>query len=208
MKNFLAIIFLQCLTLQYSYGIIKQNKNLLPIAKWGEVLERPSPWSYGGVFGINFITDGFVFNFSPMLTYRAGNKVFLGVSSGLSYFQQKYSYFNLNNLATEKFTLKTTYFDNSVFMRWFALGLIFIQAEPGIVNFDDVTSYRFDLQQNKVIVDRTRKTIPYVQMGGGFVVPFGNEKFLIIRCMYDVLQNKESPYYGLPIIRGGINIGI
>jgi hypothetical protein len=210
MKKYFLIFSFLIATLSQSFAIghIKENKNLLATKKWGEVLERPSPWSYGGIFGINFIQDGFVFNFSPMLTYRAGNKVFLGLSSGISYYQQKYKYFNLNTQLYDKFTLKTTYYDNSLFLRWFALGLIFIQAEPGIVTFDDVAGYRFDAGLDKVIVDSKRKTIPYVQMGGGFVIPFGEEKFLIIRCMYDVLQNKESPYYGLPIIRGGINIGI
>jgi hypothetical protein len=208
-KILFAISIFICFTISASaIGSIHPNKNLLPIKKWGEVLERPSKWSYGGVFGLNFIQDGFVFNFSPMVTYRASNRVFLGVSSGLSYFQQKAKVFNNNTMAYENFTLRNTYYDNSIFLRWFAVGLTFIQIEPGIVNFRDIYGYHYDYSLNKVVIDGERKTIPYVQLGAGFVVPFGNEKFFIMRCMYDALQLEDSPYKGLPIIRGGINIGI
>jgi hypothetical protein len=208
-KKIVTIFILMLMQLHvFSFGISTKNIRLLPHHKWGEILERPSRWSYGGVFGLNFIQDGFLFAVSPTLTFRAHQRVFLGISGGFNYMQQKERYYNTNLATYEKYTLQSTYYDNSFFMRWFCAGLKFIQIEPGFVNFKNITRFQFDPLADKVVVEYTRKTIPYLQCGAGFVVPFADEKFIIIRCMYDVLQNKESPYYGLPIIRGGINIGI
>jgi hypothetical protein len=208
MKKFI-FIFLLCIAHQYMQAIsIADNKNLLPTAKWGEWLERPSPWSYGGLFGLNFVRDGFVFSVQSMVTYKVSGGLYIGASVGFSYVQQKENIFNTNKQAYEKFTISGTYYDYSIFSRWFFHGLKFIQIEPGYVNFKQIDNFRFDAVQNKVIIESQRKNIPYIQAGAGFVVPFAEEKFFIMRVMYDVLQNKESPYYGLPVIRGGVNIGI
>jgi hypothetical protein len=201
----LAIILLLNLS-TYAIGLKAENVSK---ALWGEALERPSKWSYGGTFGLNFIDKrGFLFQAGATLTYRAGNRVFLGVSSAFSYVYQSVEYQNLLTTNRDYFDYNSTYYDNSIFMRWFAIGLTFIQIEPGIVNYKDLIDYQYDYNQNKMIINASRKTVPYVQCGAGFVVPFGNEKFFIMRCMYDVLQHKDSPYLGLPIIRGGVNIGI
>ncbi len=174
---------------------------------WGEFLERPSPWSYGGMFGLNFIKDGYVFNFQPFISYRAANRLFLGYSSGFSYVQQKIAYTKSNGEVL-KDNYKGFYFDNSIFMRWFFHGLKFIQLEPGIVNFKNLEFFKYDPAANNLVLTYKWYQVPYVQVGGGFVVPLSGDNFIIIRAMYDVLQLENSPYKGLPVIRGGINIGI
>ncbi len=205
----IILLFLYLAKFQNAFclGII-QNNNLLSSKKWGEFLEAASPWRYGGSFGMNFIRDGYTAYFAPSVSYRAGGSVFLGVSSGLSFASQKVEAFNLSTQTYEKLKLQSLYFDNSIFMRWFCWGLKFIQIEPGIVSFQNIERYYWNTSINNFTIEKKWKNVPYIQAGAGFIIPFAENKFIIIRTMYDVLQNKESPYYGLPIIRGGINIGI
>jgi hypothetical protein len=183
------------------------TKNTLK-SNWGEFLERPSRWSYGGMFGLNFFQDGFIFNIMPMLTYRAHNRVYIGLSAGASYVGQRVPFFNPNSNANEKFLYQSYYFDYSIFARWFLYKLWFVQAEPGYVSFKRLDKYQFNPTANKMDISTTWLNVPYIQAGLGFVRPINDNNFFILRVMYDVLQKEDSPYKGLPVIRGGVNIGL
>jgi hypothetical protein len=211
MKKYAIVVALLFCFVQNSNALIKNSltqKNYLQTKKWGEFLERESPWSFGGMFGLNFIPKGYSFSMFPMLTYKARDRWFLGVSSGAYFISQVEELYNPNKAALEDVRFNSFYFDNSVFARFFFARLLFLQAEPGIVSFENFESVYFDNSTNAFKIEKKWKTVPYVQMGGGVIIPFSEKSYMIIRCLYDVLQKEDSPYKGLPIIRGGFNIGI
>jgi hypothetical protein len=181
----------------YSFGLSSK--------KWGEELEKPSPWFYGLGFGVNFFPDGLIGQSSGMVAYRLNRKSFLAINPSISYLYQRIDVLNTTIGREEIYHYQSAYYDVSLSYRLFFYKRIFLQVEPGIVNYKDLEGVYFDPIANKATEKASRLTVPYALAGLGFLAPVGEKSFFVMRVQYDVLGKENSPYKGYPVIRGGIN---
>ena len=95
-------------------------------------------------------------------------------------------------------------------MRLFIAGPLFLHAEPGLNFYKTLKNpdFVYDQTTGKLVEQTQRDIIPSLLTGAGFAIPLGGSAAFVIYGMYDVLQNPQSPYYGLPIIRGGFAFGM
>lgn len=172
---------------------------------WGEFLEKPSRWFYGLGFGVNFVPNGFSLNSGGTVAYRIKRKTFVGVNPNFSFLFQRLPYENTNAGTKDYYLYTSTYLESSVYLRHFFRRRVFMQLEPGIINYKSLDNIYFDPNLGNVVEFSERITAPYGLAGLGYLAPIGENSFFVIRCQYDVLGKDESPYKGLPVIRGGIN---
>jgi hypothetical protein len=199
MRKISILIFLLIIFHGEVYGLGSSDK------KWGEQLEKPSPWFYGMGFGVNFVPDGFIMNSSGMLAYRINKKTFIGLNPSFSFLLQRLEFYNPILNKDDNYVYTSTYYESSLYLRKKLYRRIFFQLEPGVVNYKDLDNIYFNNSTNKIDEISKRKTVPFGLAGLGYLAPVGENSFFVIRFQYDVYGHKDSPYKGLPIIRGGIN---
>jgi hypothetical protein len=174
----------------------------------------PQRLIYGGDFGLDFIKRddvtkdrGFNFGVSGLLGYRFGQRLMLGTSFGYNYLFTEIEYRNLRNSDVfEKIDIKSKAYDIAIVGRYFLSRNFFITAQPRMNYWSDWTTkpdynegvYKFTAKKMEVFSCLT---------GIGIVLPLGENAAFIMQGLYDVVQDTNSPYNNLPMIRGGINIG-
>jgi hypothetical protein len=170
----------------------------------------PERVMFGGNLGMNFVKRGYQFYISPIIGYRITDRFHMGFDLGYSYYQEKFDYTNSITLENETYRYIESSYNTDLFARLFLLRPIFLQVQPGVL-FDksfEEPNFSYDRSTGKLVENTKRIMIPTGLVGAGFVIPFEETAALIIQGLYDVLQNPLSPYYGLPIIRGGFTIGL
>jgi len=53
-----------------------------------------------------------------------------------------------------------------------------------------------------------REWIPSLLLGGGYSSSMGRNSAFYLSILYDVVQNPNSQYYGIPVIRAGFGFGL
>jgi hypothetical protein len=122
------------------------------------------------------------------------------------YEQQKISAIN-NAGATQYYKYEASNYSTSLFLMYFILGRNFIRLEPG-ASYTKVPTITFNPSTSKFAETSKRVIVPSVLVGLGHAFPIGENNIFVIRVMYDVLQDKNSPYSKLPFVRGGFNFGL
>lgn len=153
----------------------------------------------GGALGMAFGDYTFV-NVSPMIGYRFSRLFAAGVNINAQYSSGKsYGYDNAV-LSRNKYTM----FGGGLWGRFYPLDMIFIHAQPEYNYISaKITEYEPDRREYK-----DRYGAPSLLLGGGYSQPVGGNSAITIMVLYDVLQDKNTPYLNRPIISGGVNIGL
>lgn len=145
----------------------------------------------GGNFGLTFGTVTNI-EIAPQVGYLLKPNWSAGLGIRYSYYQDNY-YVP---------PYKTNIYGGLLFSRYVIYKGLFLEGDFEANNFD---VYEVDPYGNY----RThRQWVPSFLMGGGYSQSMGGNSAFFISVLYDVLQNRYSPYYGVPVIRVGFGFGL
>lgn len=140
----------------------------------------------GGNFGLQFGTTTVV-NLSPQVGYRVTDKFVPGI--GITYI-----YYNYRNPYTNS-RYETSIYGGSVFGKYFFTDNLFAHAE-----YEELNLEGYDIYLNKY----SRIWVPSLFVGGGYNQPLGQRGFIQLLLLFEVLQDRNSPYYrNNPVVRIG-----
>jgi len=155
----------------------------------------------GGNGGLSFGSVTYI-EVSPLLGYRATDRLSVGIQPSFTYIKYKlYDYYgNYTGKKEESF-----YYGGGVYTRFYVLDNVFAHAQYEMNNFEV-------LEPNNPIYptafEKKRITIPSLLLGAGYSQRVGENSACTISVLYDVIQNVYSPYYNRPVIRAGFGIGL
>ena len=140
----------------------------------------------GGNFGLQFGSTTVV-NVSPQIGYRVTERFIPGI--GVTYI-----YYNYRNPYTNS-RYESSIYGGSIFAKYFFTPNFFGHAEYEELNLDG-----YDIYLNTY----SRLWVPSLFIGGGYNYPLGRRGFVQLLALFEVLQDRNSPYYrNNPIIRIG-----
>jgi hypothetical protein len=153
-----------------------------PKAKWTDRLIT------GGGLGLQF-GDYTYIQIAPILGYRVTDQFHAGI--GLNYTYYKY------NDRAYNYKYETSIYGGSVWTRYFFLENLFGEATFEMLNMD-VPGPNYEL---------VRDNIPVLMVGGGYAQSIGGQSALLLRILWDVIEDPYSPYAN-PIFSVGFSVGL
>ncbi|MET7001250.1 hypothetical protein [Chitinophaga defluvii] len=138
-------------------------------------------------------------NLSPMIGYRFSDYFAAGVTINAQYGSERFR--TINNLTTQR--NQYTIFGGGLYGRVYPIQELFIHVQP-----------EYNLITQKVTLYDPKSTYkssygtPSLLIGGGYSQPVSDRAAISLMVLYDILQDKNSPYQNRPVFRGGVNIGI
>jgi len=145
----------------------------------------------GGNAALSFGTVTYV-GIAPIVGYKLTERWSAGV--GASYFYYHDSYYNYS----------TSIYGGLLMSRYLIFKGLFAEGDFEENNQDALTVV--DPIQGTYTLDRA--WIPSLLLGGGYSQDIGGRSAFFISVLYDVIQNPNSQYYRVPVIRAGIGIGL
>lgn len=134
--------------------------------------------------------------------YRFNKSLAAGAGINFEYYKEKTHITTTEDLIT-RFGLVGL----NIFGRVYPIENIMLQIQPEAnYKFGDITDYDYSTQSS-VKSTAPPVIVPSFLAGGGFVLP-SRGGALIISVMYDVLQDKNSPYGKKPIINFGYSFNL
>lgn len=123
---------------------------------------------------------------SPMIGYRITPRLLGGVGGIYTYYRIR-----------DRFgTYENSIYGGSVFGRFYITEEIFAHAEYNLINLQVVELDQF-----------VRRNVDMLFVGGGYRMPIGENSYIAIMALFDVIQDRNSPYSN-PTIRGGVLFGL
>lgn len=144
---------------------------------------------FGGNFGLQFGNQTLV-DINPLVGYRLTEKLSVGFSATYIYYHITDSYYQLD--------YSTNIYGGSIFTRYYLLENIFAHVEGEVLNLEVPDYFR-----NRFV----RENIFGFYVGGGYRQPLGDRSSLNILLLYNLNEDRNSPYQN-PIIRVGFGFGI
>lgn len=162
----------------------------------------PQRLIFGGGLGLSF-GDVTSIGVAPIIGYRITENFAGGVGLGYQYLRVKdYIYIQGTN-----YDYKTNLISPSVWLRHIVFSNFFAHAEYEH-NFMTFTDYRFDPNGSGNIESyKLKYNSPALLLGAGFRQPVTENSSFIVLALYDVIQDKYSPYYNRLDFRFGFNVG-
>jgi hypothetical protein len=149
----------------------------------------------GGSLGLSFGDYTFV-EVAPIVGYKITDALSAGIGGRYSYVNVNDSYYGISYSYSS--------YGGSLFSRYIVYKGIFLAAEFEANNFQ---VYKLVDPINGVFTSG-RAWIPSLLLGGGYMQNAGGKASVFLSLLYDVLQDRNSPYYRIPVIRGGVMIGL
>lgn len=144
---------------------------------------------FGGGLGLNFGTATAI-QIDPLVGYFVDQKNKLSVGLGASYW-----YYRDNRFIP---AIDQDGYGYRVFTRYRPIQQFYAHAEFFHLNTE---LYSF-VDRNTV-----RLWVPHLLLGGGYVQPLAGRSSVFVQVLFDVLQDPNSVYRGLPVFSGGVGIG-
>lgn len=142
---------------------------------------------YGGYINLSFGSYT-VIGIEPLVGYRLTPRLSSGV-------KVRYNYIKDDRYATSH---TTSTYGGSVFGRYLLTPKFYAQAEAASYNYE-----YFYLGGGS-----ERNWVPFFLLGGGYIQPLGERTWLNVELLFDVLQDKKSPYEDWePFLSIGIGAG-
>lgn len=160
----------------------------------------PSRLLIGGSLGFSFGDYTFV-NISPLIGYRLSPKFAAGININAQYASQRLK----DNTGFTYERNNYSMFGGGIFGRFYPFEQFFLHAQP---EYNSITMKRSEYDYDPVVRSKRTYGAPSLLLGGGYAQPIGGNSALTIMVLYDVLQDKNSPYMNRPIFSGGINVGL
>lgn len=163
-----------------------------------------------GVFGIG---SGFTnVGVTPIFGYKITENFAAGIGFGYQYIHVK----NYNsviidpNTGAEEFrSLNAHLYSPSIWARHIIWNNIFAQVEyeHNIANQRYFTNDFTKYNTLPIIKMKETLTVPCLLVGGGLRQPISDRTSLVLMILYDILQDKNSPYRNTIALRFGVNVG-
>ena len=150
---------------------------------------EPSKFYWGGELGLSF---GSYFRISlvPLVGYKITPKFHVGGKLGFAYIED-------NTYENAKIT--SFNYGGSIFTRYILI--------KGLYAHGEFVYWSYKYQTENFEGDRT--WVPFIMLGGGYILPVGPNVGLFIEALWDVLQDENSPYSsGSPQIKIGVGVGL
>lgn len=145
---------------------------------------------FGGNFGLQF-GDQTVIDINPMMGYKLTEKLSVGVTA-------TYIYYRFTNPYFTNVKYSSNIYGGSIFSRYYFFENVFGHVEGEVLNLEVPDNF---LQRY------VRKNIFGFYVGGGYRQPMGERSSLNILLLYNLNEDRNSPYQN-PIIRIGFGFGI
>jgi hypothetical protein len=143
---------------------------------------------------------------TPAVGYRFTDRFSAGIGLGYRYFQEKIPYNNIKTGLPDIYKLKTSIYSASLWSRFIVWNNIFLHLEPEM-NSLETFSAGYDPTTREFVVDKDRIFVPSLLVGAGIRQPISDRVSLATSILYDVMQDKNSPYRNTIDIRLGILVG-
>ncbi len=197
MRYFFTIIC--CLVLNvFSFAQDEQPKEEQQVEKGF----RKDKVFVGGNFGAAFGSYTLI-NLAPQAGYRFNKTLAAGVGMNLLYIGQKQYYRGELDNKTRQGIVGL-----NLFGRVYPISNFMIQVQPEAnYIFGSQTYYATSYNPSQYKSNLNSEIVPSVLAGGGLVMPSDAGEF-IISVMYDVLQNRNSPYGTRPVLNVGYNFNL
>jgi hypothetical protein len=153
----------------------------------------------GGSLGA-VIGDYTNINISPMIGYRFSDYIAAGVTVNAQYGSERYR--NYNDITTQR--NQYTIFGGGVYGRVYPIPMIFVHIQP---EYNMITQ-KVTLYGDPKSSYKSSYGVASLLIGGGYSQPVSDRAAISIMMLYDIIQDRNSPYQNRPIFRGGVNIGI
>jgi hypothetical protein len=152
---------------------------------------------FGGDIGLSFGSITYI-KLAPVVGYRVLPRLTLG--AGPIYIYEKYKNFGFETSTYGgKVTASFTVLRGSDLGDQFALGNIMLHVENEVVSVENYNDARYDYGD--------RLWIDNFLVGGGISQAIGERAAISIFVLWDITQNKNSPYYYTsPIIKFGFSL--
>lgn len=153
----------------------------------------------GGALGFSFGDYTFV-NVSPLIGYRFSQMFAAGININAQYASQRFR----DNAGETVERNNYSIFGGGIFARFYPFEQFFLHAQPEYnrISMKSTTYY------GERIVTKDNYYAPSLLLGGGYAQPIGGNSAITFMILYDVLQDRNSPYMNRPIFSGGVNIGL
>lgn len=160
-----------------------------------------------GIPGLSFYNGVFSIGLAPTIGYRITDDFSAGVGIGFQYYSFKdyYDFYNSTTGQDERYPLRSIFYYPSVWARYVVFRNFFVHAEA---EYDMQHLREYGLDANGFpTVFKTSYNSPALLLGAGIRQPVSERSSLVIMGLYDVIQDKYSPYRGGIDLRIGFNIG-
>ncbi|HYV94233.1 MAG TPA: hypothetical protein VE978_20830 [Chitinophagales bacterium] len=146
----------------------------------------------GGSLGLSFGNITSV-EIAPVVTYQITDDWLGGLGA-------RYIYFSYND-PYSNYGFTTSIYGGTLLTRYNLFRGFFGEADLELNNTYDLLS----LETTGIV---KRVWVPSLLLGGGYAQKIGGRSVFFISVLYDVIQDPNSPYWGIPVIRGGISFGL
>ncbi|MBA3828205.1 MAG: hypothetical protein H0X33_04650 [Taibaiella sp.] len=169
----------------------------------------PSKLVYGGGAVAGFGNGYADLGISPMIGYKFTNDFIAGIGLGYEYLKVDQQVYDQSTGSYFTAPAKANIIYPGVWARYFvyrgSFGSFFVEGnfEYDLMYF---SAYNYDNNYNPV-AQKASFQVPCLLMGGGLSQPVSDRVSLLVEVLYDVLQQQNSPYLHIPVIRGGIVVG-
>lgn len=143
---------------------------------------------FGGNFGLQFGTQTLI-EIAPSIGYKITDRFSAGINL-------KYIYYHFTDAYSN--ALNSNIYGGGPFTRFFVTEGLFLHGEAEILNLDIPDSFTGRY---------SRQNITSVFLGGGYRQMIGERSSLDILLLYNVNENRNSPYEN-PVIRIGFGFGL
>jgi hypothetical protein len=157
-----------------------------------QAYNSPSRFFVGGNFGFTFLGDYNYIGISPLIGYRLTPWFSPGINLNLNFVTDK---------TIPDQTAHYTTIGAGLFTRFFPFQWLYLQVQP------EYNQYQVKVKSGGTTIDQQTYHVFSLLMGGGYVQRISENSYFNFGVLYDVIQNPHSPYYGIPVIQGGINLG-
>ncbi len=182
----LLLIFFICLP---SYGQFGQ-----PASEKKSEFKMQKRLYFGGGLGFGMSSIATSLMITPMIGYRLSPSVDIGTRFTYNYFHYNYNSikYSTNNYGAGLFARYYLFFFND----------LFLHAEYEALNFE----YADAIAPNGEVI-KVREWISGLFLGGGYRQWIGQNAFVGITVLFNLLDSYNSPYSN-PIFRIGVGVGI
>jgi hypothetical protein len=152
---------------------------------------REKKWFAGGGLALGFgsYTD---IDVAPEIGYRLTQGVAVGAAFNFNFISDK---------TVPGVQQNYTILGGGIFARIYPIRHIFLEVLP---EYNSSTQKYKDYTGNAATFSTG---VVSLLMGGGYVEQISEGSEFTFGIMYDVLQNPNSPFFGYPVIQGGVDIG-
>jgi hypothetical protein len=187
MKSIQSLLALGCLLVSLAgYGQTRNNSDDYYKGKpFGERL------FFGGDLGASFGNITFV-RVAPLVGYNVSERFAVGLGPSYQYYRDR----------TVVPDFETSIYGGSTFARYFVLNELFLQTEFELLNLEEI-DYSPTLNEFR----RQRVNVPIWMVGGGYSQRIRGGAGFFVAILYDLIQDRNSPYPNNIIFRIGGTFG-